>query len=107
MPDRATRFYSLSLDRALPVERQIGSQRRLKWPGEERGNTPFHAQAVWCILLSSRKIKREIQELFKSLLRALSAMLEVAGSAMPHARYRIFHERGNNANKNYLADCRR
>src|ERR1700680_3584935 len=58
MPGQATRFYSRSLDRALPVERLTAIQRCLQLLGRKRGSTPFPAQAVWCILLLSRKVKR-------------------------------------------------
>ena len=67
---------------------------------------PFPVQAVWCILLSSRKVKRDIQELSVSVLRVESAGFGIAGSASPLTRLRILHGRGNNANKNYHTDCR-
>jgi hypothetical protein len=71
----------------------------LKPPGGKRGNTPFPAQADWCILLFSRTVKKDIQVLFVPLLRELPAICAVAGSGLPFARLRILHERGNNADK--------
>jgi hypothetical protein len=51
------------LNRALPVERQIAFERVPEAVRKgNAGTRRFPAQAVWCILLSSRIVQREIQE---------------------------------------------
>lgn len=46
-------------------ERRVGPS-SLNAKGLNDGwRTPFHARPVWCILLFSGKVRREIQELFR------------------------------------------